>query len=310
MKSNLCLVAGGTGFLGSHIAARLLRENYRVRILVRGRSAWPEGAAFQGRVEVIEGSAADPRVVRSALKGVRFLFLFSNSMLPAESNGSPVDDIEGNLSGNVRLLVEAARVGVEKVVFPSSGGTVYGVPRKNPIPETHPTNPICSYGIVKLATEKYLQLMEREKGLNYAVLRYGNPYGVGQDPFRKFGVVAAFLGYLAKGRPLQVWGDGKVTRDFIYVDDAIEGTFKAFHYRGKERVFNLGSGRGTSVNQLIDLLGKVTGVKTDVRHFPARPVDVPRVVLDIHRAARELAWRPRVSLEEGVARAWEWVKAS
>ncbi len=91
---------------------------------------------------------------------------------------------------------------------------------------------------MKLATEKYLQLMEKQNGLNYAVLRYGNPYGIGQDPFRKFGVVAAFLGYLAKGRPLQVWGDGKVTRDFIYIDDAIEGTFQAFQYRGKERVFN------------------------------------------------------------------------
>ena len=310
MKSNLCLVAGGTGFLGSHIVERLLREHYRVRVLARGRPLSSEFAGWKGRVEVVEGEAADERVARKALKGVRFLFLYSNSMLPAGSNRSPVADIEGNLAGNVRLLEEAGRAGVEKVIFPSSGGTVYGVPKSNPIPETHATNPICSYGIVKLATEKYLQLMEKQNGLDYVVLRYGNPYGIGQDPFRKFGVVAAFLGYVAKGKPLQMWGDGKVIRDFIYVDDAIEGTFRAFQYKGKERVFNLGSNRGTSVNKLVDLIESVTGVKSRVRHFAARPVDVPHVVLDISRARRELGWRPGVPLEEGLGRTWRWVKAS
>ena len=308
MKTQLCLVAGGTGFLGTHLVARLLRENYRVRVLARKPGLSPGWAAAKGRLELIGGDAADARVARAAMKGVRFLFLFSNSMLPAESNRSPVADIEGNLAGNVRLLEEASRAGVEKVVFPSSGGTVYGVPKSNPIPETHATNPICSYGIVKLATEKYLQLMEKQNGLGYVVLRYGNPYGIGQDPFRKFGVVAAFLGCLAKGRPLSMWGEGKVVRDFIYVDAAIDGTFRAFRYQGRERVFNLGSNRGTSVNHLVELLEKVTGIKSDVRHFAARPVDVPRVVLDISRARRELGWRPAVPLEEGIGRTWEWVR--
>jgi UDP-glucose 4-epimerase len=253
---------------------------------------------------------ADTEGVRQCMKNANVVFHFAGSMLPNESNQFPARDVSETLAGNLRLLALAAESNVERIVFASSGGTVYGIPRHLPISETHPTDPICSYGIVKLATEKYLALFERLHGIRYVALRLSNPYGEGQYPFRSFGAVASFLGAFAQKRPIEIWGAGNTIRDFLYIDDAVTAILRASAYRGPARVFNIGSSVGTSIRELLQLVRRTTGQETQVIYKPPRAADVPEVVLDIALAQRELAWLPMVTLEEGVLKTWSWCSST
>ena len=242
--------------------------------------------------------------MQACLQDVEVLLHFAGSTLPAASNMDPDADVTMSLAGNVRLFRQAALSGVRKVIFPSSGGTVYGIPQTLPVSESDPTDPITSYGIVKLASEKYLALFERLHGVRFAALRFGNPYGEGQDPFQRFGVIASFLGAVVLGRPLEIWGDGKCVRDFLYVDDAIDAVFRAMDYTGPERVFNIGSGTGTSIKEVAAMVQQTTGTSARIVYKPARSSDVPAVILDTRKAEQSLGWRPTSSLPDGIQRTW------
>lgn len=300
----LCLVIGAAGFLGRHLVAALARAGYRVRALDLHppssllMSAWPS-------VEYVTGNALDIPVLQNCLRGVDFLLPFASSSLPVTSNADPLADVRVNLVENVNLFLEASRAGVKRIIFPSSGGTVYGNPTNSPTSEFDSTDPISSYGIVKLASEKYLNLLYNLNGTEYIVLRYGNPYGNGQDPRKRFGAVGVFLSALAEDRPIEVWGDGSAVRDFLYIDDAIVATMRALTYSGRHRIFNVGSGIGTSLLDLIQLLERVTQKTARIVYHPARKADVSRIVLHIGRANAELDWRPRIALEDGVERVWD-----
>lgn len=302
-----CLVTGGGGFLGSHIVDSLLKRGSPVRVLDRRGADSPNLVHLLGRIEIVAGDINNTELLRKSLQGVDYLFHYASSTTPASSSCSPIEDISSNLIATLQLLAEATQCGVKKVVFPSSGGTIYGPSSPLPIPETHPTNPLSSYGIVKLATEKYLELFRHHKGLDYVALRYGNLYGERQVAFQQFGVIPTFLGRLAKGQTLEVLGDGSVVRDYLYVKDAVEVTLKALHYTGEMRVFNVGSGVGTSVTQLITLMQEITGKQGKIVYRPSRSFDVPANVLDVSRARRELGWVPRTSLLDGIAMTWDWI---
>ena len=299
------VVTGGLGFIGSHIVRRLIDTGYRVRILDSGPAV---RGALDSRPEGVEALAHidDAEEVHRCLNGADVVFHFAGSMLPNESNLSPEKDISETLAGNIRFINAVAESNVGRIVFASSGGTVYGVPRFLPIPETHPTDPICSYGIVKLATEKYLALYERLHRLSYTVVRLSNPYGEGQNPFRHFGVIASFLGAFAQQKPIEIWGDGAIIRDFLYIDDAVEAILLASAYCGPEHIFNVGSATGTSIHRLLNLVRQVTGRETEIVYKEARSGDVPAVVLDIGLARRELVWTPSLTIEEGIAKTWSW----
>jgi len=300
---------GACGFLGSRLAVRLLKEGYCVRILDQHRRQWnlPES---NSNLEEFCGNVLDVKLLDRCLHGVDVLFQFAGQTLPASSNIDPVADVSSNLVGNLQILQQAVKQGVQKVIYPSSGGTVYGITSTGPSPisEDHQTNPISSYGIVKLAVEKYLALFERLHGLNYVVLRIGNPYGIGQDPFRGFGVIASCFGAVVQGRPIRMWGDGSVIRDFIHVDDVVEAGIKAIGYDGSERIFNIGTGIGTSIASVVHLVQEVADRRCEVVELPARNVDVPEVVLDVRRAGVELNWSPTVSLPEGLRLTWNSYK--
>lgn len=305
----LCLVIGAGGFLGRHLVSALAGAGYRVRALdLHAPSSLLTGAL--STVEHITGDAKDSTVVQSCLHGVDFLFPFASSSLPVTSNADPLGDVRVNLAENVNLFLEASRAGVRKIIFPSSGGTVYGDPSDSPTSEIESTDPISSYGIMKLASEKYLNLMHRLYGVEYTILRYANPYGNGQDPSKRFGAVGVFLNALAEDRPIDIWGDGSAIRDFLYIDDTISATMLALTYSGGHRVFNIGSGVGTSVLSLLQLLEHVTHKTARIIYHPARNADVGRIVLDIRRAKSELAWKPLIPLQEGVERMWHSLVSS
>lgn len=194
------------------------------------------------------------------------------------------------------------------MVFISSGGAIYGNTLSLPIYENCPTEPECSYGITKLTVEKYLAMFNHLHGLDYVVLRPSNPYGSRQNPNGIQGAISVFLGRIAQGKSLEIWGDGRVVRDYIFIDDLIAGIYKAASVNALSRVFNLGSGIGHSLNEIIEVIRKVTGREVKVAYQAKRSCDVPGIYLDICRAKQELSWVPSISLETGIEKTWRLVE--
>lgn len=303
------VVIGGNGFIGTALVDRLVERGIDVRVFDRYPSRFKEPTPG---VEYMHGDFANQGEVHQAIIGMNWVFHLAYTTLPETSNEDPVYDIRSNVIDTIQLLQECCRNDVDKVVFVSSGGTVYGVPQSVPISENHPTNPICSYGITKLTIEKYLALFHHLNKLEYAVARIANPYGERQNPNAKQGAIGVFLGRIARGQPITVFGDGEVIRDFLYIDDAAQALIACADYvtpSNGPRVFNIGSGKGYSLNQIVDTIKKVVDVDVKVNHIPARQVDVPSNVLDISLGREVLKWEPRVDFETGITRAWNWIKS-
>ncbi|MFO1311872.1 MAG: NAD-dependent epimerase/dehydratase family protein [Burkholderiales bacterium] len=302
-----CLVLGGGGFIGSHVVDALLERGHRVRVFERPRV--PQYRAPDGDIlEWMEGDFQNAARVREAVQGVDTIVHLVSTTLPKGSNDDPEFDVQSNVIGSLRLLRSAVEAGVRKLVFISSGGTVYGVPVTIPIPETHATEPRVSYAIGKLAVEKYLAVFRQEHGLDSVVLRVANPYGPRQRVDIAQGAVAVFLDAALAGRDVEIWGDGSVVRDYVHVADVARAFVLALEYGGSEHVFNIGSGHGRSLVELLAVIERAVGHPVPRRHLPARGIDVPSNVLDIARAQRELGWTPMIGLEEGVARTVEWLR--
>jgi UDP-glucose 4-epimerase len=302
MKS---LVLGGNGFIGVHLVKSLLTGGDAVRVYDRSPNRF--GAAPEG-AEYVQGEIGNHGLIREAVEGVDVVFHLVSTTLPKTSNDDPIYDVRSNLVDTLQLLEACVQAGVRKVVFASSGGTVYGSPRTVPITEDHPTNPITSYGIVKLAAEKYLGLFHHLHGLDYAALRISNPYGPYQDPRGQQGAIAVFLHRLLMGEPITIWGDGSVVRDYLYVSDLVEALGSAARTDTGRKVLNVGSGSGASLNELVDFVAEATGERPEVEYLPGRALDVPANVLDVTRAGEDLGWSPRTELVEGMASAWAWIR--
>lgn len=297
------LVIGGNGFIGSRLAMRLRAEGDAVRVvdvgLPRADIDW-RGVNYQ------QVSLADRTGVAQALVGVDAVFHCASSTVPSTSNLDPIRDIEQNLVGAVHLLEAMRESDVRRIVYLSSGGTVYGHPTVVPVPEGHDLRPISSYGVIKVAIEKYLLMYQALHGIEPVILRPSNPYGPGQLPTGLQGLIASFLGRVAAGDVLPIWGDGEVVRDYLYIDDLIDMLVVAARHTSTG-IFNVGSGQGHSVNDIVDVIAAVTERQFDVVRMESRSFDVRRVVLDISRANEVFGWRPRTELPEGVARAWAWI---
>lgn len=297
------LVLGAGGFLGSHLVDQLLIAGYAVRAYGRTLPGLlPSRCLRHPRFEGVQGLLEDRDLLGKALQGCTDCVHLVSTTLPQTADLDPIRDVVTNLVPTLGLLELIRTTGLRRFVFVSSGGTVYGPPRQLPIPETHPTNPICSYGITKRAIEGFLDLEHRLHGLDQRVVRLANPFGERQRTHYHQGAVAVFLGKALRNEPIQLWGDGSTIRDFLYVGDAMAAICDVLRYEGQERLFNVGSGGGCSLLELLDTIARVTGRTPEICQGPARPCDVPSNVLCIERACRELGWRPSVPLEEGIER--------
>ena len=305
-----CLILGGGGFIGSFIVDRLLALGHEVRIFERPRVLPYRAFGREERVEWLAGDFQSAADIRAAVEGCNVVFHLISTTLPKGSNDDPIYDIETNLVGTLRLLAAAVRGRVRKVVFISSGGTVYGIPKRIPVAEEHPTEPLVSYGIAKLAIEKYLHLYWYLHGLEYSVLRVANPYGERQRADTAQGAVAVFLSRALEGKPIEIWGDGSVARDYIYIGDVIDAFIMAMNHEGEPRVFNIGSGEGRSLNELLKTMEELLGRSVERLYLPARKFDVPVNVLDIGRAREVLGWQPRVAFCDGLERTLAWMRNS
>jgi UDP-glucose 4-epimerase len=300
------LVTGGQGYLGSHLVEQLLIDGHTVHCLSRSPmgllpASLMQHPGFRGFC----GSFADPAGLDRALEGCQLCVHLGWSSLPQPSNSDPRGDLSTNLLGTLELLEACGRAGLQRLVFVSSGGTVYGVPQQVPIREDHPTEPTCAYGISKLAAEKYVSLYARLRQLRAVTLRVANPYGGRQRLDAPQGAVAVFLGRALRGEPIEIWGDGTVVRDFVALEDVMGALRQAIALTdglpgGEHRLLNIGSGEGLSLNNLVDLLDQSLGRPLERRYLPGRSFDVPVSVLSIDRARAELDWCPQLGLQEGI----------
>ena len=304
-----CLILGGAGFIGSHVVDALVARGHGVRVLDLKNVSKENLKRSMDHIEITEGDFHNVKEVAPALEGMDVVVHLVCTTLPGPSNENPAYDVESNVVGTLNLLDKAVETGVKKIVFASSGGTVYGIPERVPIPETHPTEPICSYGISKLAIEKYLALYGRLHDLGYVVLRLGNPYGERQRTDSVQGAVAVFLGKAFRGEPITIWGDGSVSRDYFYIDDLVSAFVRAIEGECPSRIYNIGSGRAYSLVDILSAIRAVTGLEPEVSFAPGRSLDVPVNCLDIGRATTELNWKPEISLEEGLERTWRWMES-
>jgi UDP-glucose 4-epimerase len=299
-----CVVLGGGGFIGTNLCLYLKSKVGRLRAFGR-RQSFPD--VMHG-IDWINGDFSDSIAVANAIEGAEIVFHLLSGATPASANLDKVGDLTGSVVNTLRLLEACRTAGVRRVIFASSGGTVYGIPAIIPTPETSPTRPITAYGISKLTIENYLHLFEFLYGLEYRVLRIANPYGPYQLALKNQGVVAAFLRRALGGQPLEVWGDGSITRDYVFIEDVMSAFAAAATHEGPNRIFNIGSGQGLSLNEIIAAIGELVGQQPQVRYLPGRPVDVPVSILDVRRAAKELGWAPQTPFSAGLRRMSDWLR--
>ena len=300
------LVTGGAGFIGSHLVDRLVQENYRVIIvddLSTGKLKNLNHDATFHHMSITQPTFPD---VLNRERPDLVFHLAAQSSVP-RSVKDPILDNEVNVLGTLRLLEASRRAGVEKIIYSSTGGALYGEPEVVPCPDDAPVTPISPYGMSKYMAEQYLEFYSRQYRLNFTTLRYGNVYGPRQDPFGEAGVVAIFISAMLGGKRPRIFGDGNQTRDFVCVDDIVDANIAAIH-RGHRKALNIGTGQLTSVNQLIEMLKQIIGFRWDAEHGPARAGDVYRISLDSSRAEAELAWMPKTDLAEGLARTVKFLR--
>jgi UDP-glucose 4-epimerase len=303
-----CVIFGGGGFIGSAIADRLLLEGHSLRIFERPRVEPYRKFVAHEEVEWITGDLLSSHDVNDAIDGADVVLHLVSTTLPKSSNDDPIYDVQSNLVATLQMLNAMVVKKIPRIVFISSGGTVYGRPTYLPIDERHPTDPEVSYGITKLTIEKYLLMFQRMHNIKSTILRVSNPYGERQRVETAQGAVGVFLSKAINNQPIEIWGDGSVTRDYIYISDVAEAFAQAVKYNGTKSIFNISSGIGTSLNELIDRLERVLGCDVVCHYLPGRAFDVPVSILDNSMARLELGWEPLVKLEDGIIKTAAWMR--
>lgn len=306
-------ITGGAGFIGSTLADRLLADGWSVDVaddLSSGSLANLAGARAVGdrrfsfhRIDIRNAAVTD--LIESRKPDVVFHLAAQADV--RVSVARPQFDAEVNLIGALNVFQGAIGAKVKKVVFASSGGTIYGTPNQIPTPETHPQRPESPYGVAKKAGGDYLFYYRQIHGLDYAATAFSNVYGPRQDPHGEAGVVAIFTGLFLERRRPTIFGSGDQTRDFVYVDDVVDALARAAE-RG-EGIINIGTGEETSVNDLYGAMSRATGFNDPPSYAPARAGELDRSALAIDRAESELGWKPFTSLDEGVGRTLDWFRA-
>ena len=306
MSYKKALVTGGAGFIGSNLVDRLIEEGLNVAVvdsLSTGRRENVPAKASYHRVDIRSKDLAEvfkrerPEVVfhlaaqASVSRSVREVFL----------------DADVNVIGSINLLEQCQGSGVDRVVYSSTGGALYGEPERLPCDENHSVRPLSPYGASKYAFEAYLHTYRAIHGLRHTILRYGNVYGPRQDPEGEAGVVAIFTGNMLDGGPVSIFGDGLQERDFVYVGDVVEANVLAMRQEADD-IFNIGTGGPTNVNEIFAKLKDLTGYEPQANYGPPREGDVYKIYLDVAKAKAGLGWEAKVGLEEGLAETVEFFK--
>jgi len=278
------LLLGGAGFIGSALAARMKREGITAHVV--------------GRRDTIK--------LEKLLPQCGTVIHLASATTPGSSARHPEMELE-NLAFTLRLLEMMQKHPEIHLIYFSSGGTVYGNPDRLPVTEDAPIAPLSNHGAGKVAQEAFCNAF-RACGHAVTVLRPSNAYGPGQTMRGGFGLIRTWLEHARAGATIEIWGDGENVRDFIYIDDVVEACIRLIALPQDSGTYNLGSGMGYSINQVRRVVERSTGIELNVNQCTARGIDVRAVVLDVGRISRLLGWSPRVELQEGVSRTWEWLR--
>ena len=302
------LVTGGAGFIGSHLVDGLLDSGYDVAVVDNLSSGQLRNVNHQATFYHAElNDVRLNQIVQRERPEIVFHLAAQSSV--RQSAIDPVADAEANVMGTIRLIAAAASEGVEKFIFSSTGGAIYGDPETIPCDEDTPINPLTPYALSKYVGEQYLELFNETYGLDYTILRYANVYGPGQNPDGEAGVIAIFAGMMLSERRPQIFGDGLQERDFVYVSDVVRANLAAVN-KGHGRTYNIGTGQQVSVARIYEMLQEIIEFDPEPDYRPRRTGEVLHIALDSTRAERELKWTPEVPLEEGLRRSVEYVRAS
>lgn len=303
------LVTGGAGFIGSHVVARYLDLGHEVIVvddLSTGRLS-----NLDPRATFYQMDIRDPQLREIFLREQPEMVNHHAAQMDVRrSVADPLFDAQVNVVGSLNLIECAKMFGVRRIVYISTGGAVFGEPEYLPCDENHPINPICQYGASKHTVEHYLYMYYENYGLESIVLRYPNVYGPRQDPSGEAGVVAIFTGLMLAGKQLTINGDGEQTRDYVYVGDCAIANVLALETSIKHGIFNLGSGKGTSVNEIFDHLSQITDFRSAALTGPAKVGETRHIYLDATQATERLGWRPEVTLAEGLAKTVAYFRKS
>jgi UDP-glucose 4-epimerase len=300
-----CLVVGANGFIGSHLVDKLVQKGEDVRAFDRFGEK-PVNFLPNDHIEQVAGNFLNRADLNSALEGIDYVFHLVSTTTPATAENDPLIDIETNIRMSVEFLEECAEHNVKKVIFASSSSVYGDIDSNEPISETVAPEPVSPYTIGKLTIEHYLRYFKRKHNLNSVSYRISNPYGERHSPINRQGVIPIFLHRIANNGPITLLGDGSMVRDYLYVED-LAGLIAASFEDAKMPLYNLGSGQGVSLNELIETIKNVTQREIQIEQSPKPPTFVQKVVLDISRFKNEFGIAPETSLEDGIRKTWEYV---
>ncbi|MBD3290486.1 NAD-dependent epimerase/dehydratase family protein [candidate division KSB1 bacterium] len=300
------LVTGGAGFIGSNVVDAFIEKGHDVVIIdnmITGQEENINPKATFYKMDIRDEKVFDV----FAKEKIDVVDHHAAQMDVRKSVDDPIYDAQNNILGSINLMQAAAKHDVKKFIFISTGGAVYGEQDYFPADEEHPTRPLSPYGITKLTGEKYIYFYSQTFGLNYVILRYANIYGPRQSPHGEAGVVAIFTTRLLAGEQPVINGDGKQTRDYVFVGDVVDANLRALTYE-KNDYFNIGTGIETDVNEIFRHLNEFTGNNAEEKHGPAKPGEQLRSVLNNEKAKQLLGWQPQVSLKDGLKKTVEFFK--
>lgn len=301
-----CLVLGANGFIGGHLVERLAARGYEIRAFDRFGNR-PLNFTVSNKVETFTGDFLNRADLKEALRGIDFVFHLISTTTPATAENDPLIDVDTNIRSSIELLEECVSQKIKKVFFASTGGAIYGdADVQQPIAETVTPQPVSPYAIGKLTIEHYLRYFNRKHGLQTLVFRISNPYGERHSPVNRQGVIPIFLHQIAEGQPITVLGDGSMVRDYLYVGDVAELIAQTFE-KATQPLYNLGSGQGVALNELVEVIQRVTKREVKIEHKPKPTTFVQKAVLDISRFKDEFGLMPHTSLEDGIRKTWKYV---
>jgi len=294
------LVTGGAGFIGSHLVDALIEQGHEVVVIDNLSTGFQDNVNPHARLYKI--SIGDEKLAEVFERERPQIVNHHAAQVDLrKSVAEPVFDARENILGSLNVIVNAVRFGVEKLIYASSGGAVYGEPQYLPVDENHPINPVSQYGVSKHAVEHYLYLYGLGYGLNYVVLRYANVYGPGQNPLGEAGVVAIFARQMLRGEQPTIFGQGDKTRDYTHVSDMVRVNLLAME-RGRNAIYNVGTGVETSDQEIFDTLAEALGYHGTPLYASVRKGEIQRICLDCSKAEKELGWRPKLTLKEGIGK--------
>jgi len=302
------LVTGGTGFIGSFVVEALLQDGHEVLVIANGRQLPAYLEMLTNQITYYQGDFGETDILEKALPGCDAVIHLAWSTVPKQTKGATAFEFSSNIPGNINLIEKCIDFKVDKFIFISSGGTVYGIPDQIPLTELHGLNPISNYGLGKLTMEKLLHLYNYTHNIKYTILRVSNAYGERQNLYKNQGVIGVWLKNIVQKKKIEIWGDGSVVRDYVYVKDVAAAVLNALAQIKNTSIYNIGGGKGYSLNDIVAAINTGLNIGVEVEYKPSRNFDVPVNILDISKAQKEIEFKPTIGLAEGIIRTWKWIQ--